>query len=155
MHIFEQGTVKIKEALIDFYKGIFNFLGVTTRRGFAWGILIGFLCLFPFFYLLIALSSKFQEFSVICLIIIAVIFTLACYAASFRRLRDIGFKARTVLIIKILQLILLFVPVLDFVSMLSIIAMICITIFVPSGEFKIQNENKFLEFWMVKKGELQ
>lgn len=49
MHIFEQGTVKIKEALIDFYKGIFNFLGVTTRRGFDWGILIGFLCLFPFF----------------------------------------------------------------------------------------------------------
>lgn len=104
MHIFEQGTVKIKEALIDFYKGMFNFLGVTTRRGFGWGILIGFLCLFPFFYLLIALSSKFQEFSVICLIIIA---------------------------------------------------MICITIFVPSGEFKIQNENKFLEFWMIKKGELQ
>lgn len=157
MHIFEKGKVTIKEATVDFFKGTFNYLGVTTRRGFDWGLSIGLLWLVPLILLFSTINdaSRFNTFAETCLGLIMLFYFLAYIAAYFRRMRDIGFKARTTLLIFILQFILLFIPVIDILAMLSMFAMPWIAVFVPSGQFKTDSSNKFLQFLMVKKGAIQ
>lgn len=157
MHIFENGKVNIKESTIDFFKGIFNYLGVTTRRGFGWGVWIGFLWLIPLILILDVFNtaSKYTTFAAIGMDIVLLIYLLAYLAAYFRRMRDIGFKARATLIIMILQFVLLFIPIIDILVMISMLAMPLIALFVPSGQFKVDSDNKFLQFMMVKKGAIQ
>lgn len=157
MHILEKGKVTIKEATIDFFKGIFNYLGVTTRRGFGWGLSIGFLWLIPLILILDVFieASKCVTFAAIGMDIIMLIYFMMYLAAYFRRMRDIGFKARTTLAIMVIQIIFLFVPIIDMLALLSMFAMPWIAIFVPSGQFKTNSSNKFLQFMMVKKEAIQ
>lgn len=157
MQVVERGKITIKQALIDFFKGIFNYLGVTTRRGLGWGSLIGFFCLIPLILIfdIFYEDSKYTTFALVGLLVIMGLYFLACLATYFRRMRDIGFKTRTVLIITLLQRILLFIPVVSFVSALSIFAMPWIALLVPSGQFKTNSDNKFLQFMMVQKGALK
>lgn len=157
MTIIERGKITIKQALIDFFKGMLNYLGVTTRRGFGWGTLIGLLCLIPIILIFDVFNdySKYTTFALIGLLVIMCFYFLACLATYFRRMRDIGFKARTVLIITLLQRLLLFVPIVNFLAALSIFAMPWIALLVPSGQFKTNSDNKFLQFMMVQKGALK
>lgn len=157
MHILEKGKVTIREATIDFFKGIFNYLGVTTRRGFGWGLSIGFLWLIPLILILDVFieASKYVTFAAIGMDVIMLAYFMMYLAAYFRRMRDIGFKARATLAIMVVQIILLFVPIIDILALLSMFAMPWIAIFVPSGQFKTNSPNKFLQFMMVKKGAVQ
>lgn len=157
MQIIEKGKITIKQSLIDFFKGIFNYLGVTTRRGLGWGSLIGFGCLIPLILIFDIFydDSKYTTFALIGLLIVMLFYFLTYLAAYFRRMRDIGFKARTILIIVFLQRLLLFVPILNFLAAISIFAMPWIALLVPSGQLKTNSDNKLLRFMMVQKGALK
>ena len=118
---------------------------------------IGFLWLIPLILILDVFieASKYVTFAAIGMDIIMLIYFMMYLAAYFRRMRDIGFKARTTLAIMVIQIIFLFVPIIDMLALLSMFAMPWIAIFVPSGQFKTNSSNKFLQFMMVKKEAIQ
>ena len=131
--------------------------GKVGQGGARWGLSIGFLWLIPLILILDVFieASKYVTFAAIGMDVIMLAYFMMYLAAYFRRMRDIGFKARATLAIMVVQIILLFVPIIDILALLSMFAMPWIAIFVPSGQFKTNSSNKFLQFMMVKKEAIQ
>lgn len=98
MHkINEQGYVSFKESISDFFHGLIDFKGVTTRRGYLfpmiyyYGILLTGLiwCILFMFINTLNLCAIFIWFIVISNYIFS---NLAIIPVTVRRFRDIGFN---------------------------------------------------------------
>ena len=98
MHkINEQGYVSFKESISDFFHGLIDFKGITTRRGYLfpmiyyYGILLTGLiwCILFMFINTLNLGAIFIWFIVISNYIFS---NLAIIPVTVRRFRDIGFN---------------------------------------------------------------
>ena len=98
MHkINEQGHVSFKESISDFFHGLVDFKGITTRRGYLfpmiyyYGILLTGLiwCILFMFVNTLNLGAIFIWFIVISNYIFS---NLAIIPVTVRRFRDIGFN---------------------------------------------------------------
>ena len=95
--INEQGYVSFKESISDFFHGLIDFKGITTRRGYLfpmiyyYGILLTGLiwCILFMFINTLNLGAIFIWFIVISNYIFS---NLAIIPVTVRRFRDIGFN---------------------------------------------------------------
>ncbi|MCP8857944.1 DUF805 domain-containing protein [Latilactobacillus fuchuensis] len=102
--------VTFKQALRDYFKGYFDFVGQTTRSGYWWVMLILLIIWFiPFFYLMgrlvmaMMLKMSLPQTSSIGLLLIFAVLTIALViptlAMSMRRYRDVGLNGRGVVVL--------------------------------------------------------
>lgn len=154
MNINEKGKVSLKEGAINFFKGIFNYLGRSTRRGLCWGLLVAMIIysqLGIWFEGLIQ-DTQLTQLCYILLAIITIILMLMFLAAFFRRMRDLGINGRATTVLVILQLIMLFIPGLNLISIFSILVFIGLAIFTPTNQFvRKEAGNGFVNFIFVRK----
>ena len=96
--INEEGYVSFKESISDFFHGLIDFKGTTTRRGYLFPMLYYYINLFIGTSLVVLFTMIMKEYDFITIficIIVAInyIFSnLAIIPVTVRRFRDIGFN---------------------------------------------------------------
>lgn len=124
--IYEKGRVTFEEALRHLIRGAFNFIGRTTRRGYAYGVVSLFFVVVPVLRVIYSTVSN----SIVMNILEFVIFILF-YILTSRRMFDIGFRLSAIIIF---LLVSLYGGILWFVMFFG-------CLFLPTDTFLIKNTN--------------
>lgn len=146
--INETGKVTFGQAWKDFWKGYFDFKGITTRAGFWWGALIYGICLFiddfikGFIYGFVS-SIGMEANTTLILEIYYVLYTLITIpilAAAARHFRDEGLNNTVIAILVICYVILQILIKLKCGTVFVLIALIfniamIVLLCMPTGNF--------------------
>ncbi|MGX5377880.1 DUF805 domain-containing protein [Ligilactobacillus sp. LYQ135] len=151
--IHETGEVTFGQALKDFWKGYFDFKGISTRAGFWWGMLGSFIICFGWNIInsIVGLYNKTVLFSIgldktmiFITMILNLVLLIPTLAVLVRRFRDVGLKEGVITALMASYIILLFatmiIPVLILLALVLVIVFIVISC-MPTGKFNKSNEN--------------
>ncbi|MGX5377882.1 DUF805 domain-containing protein [Ligilactobacillus sp. LYQ135] len=152
--IYKTGEVTFKQAWKDFWKGYFDFKGISTRVGFWWGVLIFAITLLAFNMIngaIIMVILALDKAVYTSLLLVAVISNIAKWvifipllALATRRLRDVGIKKSAILFLIIGYIILCFlVSKSRLFEWLQFILAIVIIVYcnMPTGKYSKSSSN--------------
>lgn len=110
MHkINEQGYVSFKESISDFFHGLIDFKGITTRRGYLFPMIYFYAILFTgcnliFVFTLMNINGLMITLFEIIIAINVIVANLLIIPVTVRRFRDIGFNTFVTVIMLIFGL---------------------------------------------------
>lgn len=141
--IHETGKVTFGQAWKDFWKGYFDFKGVSTRAGFWWSMLSCAIISLGW-NAIVRLCNEYVTYGIgLSLIItfitmaINIVFLIPSLTVLIRRIRDTGMKESTISFLFttyfILVLLNFFIPVeiIGFIMMIGFLVISCL----PTGQF--------------------
>ncbi|MGH1648644.1 DUF805 domain-containing protein [Enterococcus gilvus] len=106
--VLEEGKVSFSQAVKDFFKGYADFRGRSTRAGYWWAVL-AIAILYVVLAIITIVSSSNREyyespingFMLFLIGIFSLVILLPSWALAVRRLRDVGLKSKTILVLYI------------------------------------------------------
>ena len=116
--INEKGYISFKQAFIDFWTGIVDFEGKTTRSGYWWGVLTGvvtqLLLILILAVIMIALPDTNTAYIIsivlaVIIMLLTLIVLLPLITLQIRRLHDIGLNYKAIIVFYSLLIILHFI----------------------------------------------
>lgn len=138
--IIEQGKVTFWQALRDYFRGLCNVQGRTTRRGIAWTLIAAFYLITIIQFPLRRLTTYWQ-FSIVSAVIsngLTWLIILSLVPVVIRRLRDAGIKGWPAFIWLVLGLLL---SVFGGVGFILLACLVGVMLFVPTDKWALHKDN--------------
>lgn len=139
--IDEHGKVTFRQAGSDYFHGLFDFKGRTTRRGLAW-TLIGALIVMAFMLRGLDFLTTYWQYGNIAGVVEDVLtwlIILVVVPVIIRRFRDAGVKGWVAFIGLVVTLV--FMMVLDILGLIMLGCLLGIMIFVPTDKLALHKDN--------------
>lgn len=139
--IDEHGKVTFRQAGSDYFHGLFDFKGRTTRRGLAWTLIGAFAVMAFMQNILDGLTTYWQYGNISNVVenVLTWVIILSLVPVIIRRFRDAGVKGWAAFIGLVVTLV--FMMVLDLLGLIMLGCLLGIMIFVPTDKLALHKDN--------------
>ncbi|MFK5705444.1 DUF805 domain-containing protein [Ligilactobacillus sp. LYQ139] len=139
--IDEHGKVTFRQAGSDYFHGLFNFKGRTTRRGLAWTLIGAFVVIAFMQNILDGLTTYWQYGNISNVVenVLTWVIILSLVPVIIRRFRDAGVKGWAAFIGLVVTFV--FMMVLDLLGLIMLGCLLGIMIFVPTDKLVFHKDN--------------
>ncbi|MFK5676367.1 DUF805 domain-containing protein [Ligilactobacillus sp. LYQ60] len=139
--IDEHGKVTFWQAGSDYFHGLFNFKGRTTRRGLAWTLIGAFVVIAFMQNILDGLTTYWQYGNISNVVenVLTWVIILSLVPVIIRRFRDAGVKGWAAFIGLVVTFV--FMMVLDLLGLIMLGCLLGIMIFVPTDKLVFHKDN--------------